>query len=139
MASVAIALYILCWVPLVVITSIPALTELVGEDACGIIGVVILMLMVAAATALMVMKSYIRPVFLKGDKNEKQERINIKKRKNPVIKAISSGVWGVAFVSFMLMGFLGGLWHPGWLVFLIATAVDNIVEAIFEIVGKKYL
>lgn len=141
MTSVAIALYILCWVPLVVINSIPVFVNWWGEDACGTIGIAILMIMVAVATVLMVMKSYIRPVYYKEDDEEdkKEEKHKIKKRKNPIIKAISGCIWGVAFVSFMLLGTFGGLWHPGWLVFPIAAAFENISEAIFEISGKKYL
>ncbi len=141
MTAVAVALYILCWVPLVVISSIFDFAGM-GADVGGTIGIVVLMVMVAVATSLMILKSYIRPVFMKSEdweESEKKEKKKNKKRKNPIIRAISSCIWGAAFISFMLLGTLGGLWHPGWLVFLIATAVDNIIEAIFEIVGKKYL
>ena len=42
-------------------------------------------------------------------------------------------------IPYLLIGFFLGLWHPGWIVFIIAVAVENIIEAIFEIAGKKYI
>lgn len=143
MSSVAVALYILCWVPLVLISSF---AEALGgnSDLWGTVGVVVMMVMIAVATALMVLKSYIRPAFMK-EKNldidgEKIKKVlKNKKRKNPMLKVISNVLWTVTVVVFLLLGFLQGLWHPGWIVFIIATAVDNVIEAIFEIAGKKYL
>lgn len=143
MNAVAVALYIACWVPPVLMSSV---AEACGgnADIWSSIGVVIMMLMIAVATALMVLKSYIRPSFMKADNldidGKKIKKVmKIKKRKNPALKAISSGIWTLAVVAFLLVGFLLGLWHPGWIIFIIATAIDNAVEAIFEIAGKKYL
>ncbi len=143
MNAVAIALYMLCWVPLVLMSS---LAEALGGnvDVWSTVGVVVMMVIIAVATGLQAMKSYIRPVFLKkkefdddGEKIKKSEKI--KKRKNPALRAISSGLWTITVVAYLLMGFLMGLWHPGWIIFIIATAIDNAIEAIFEIAGKKYL
>ena len=135
MNAVAIALYMLCWVPLVLMSS---LAEALGgnADVWSTVGVVVMMVIIAVATGLQAMKSYIRPIFLKK-KIKKSEKI--KKRKNPALRAISSGLWTITVVAYLLMGFLMGLWHPGWIIFIIATAIDNAIEAIFEIAGKKYL
>ena len=135
MNAIAIALYMLCWVPLVLMSS---LAEALGgnADVWSTVGVVVMMVIIAVATGLQAMKSYIRPIFLKK-KIKKSEKI--KKRKNPALRAISSGLWTITVVAYLLMGFLMGLWHPGWIIFIIATAIDNAIEAIFEIAGKKYL
>ena len=147
MTAISVALYILCWVPTVILSPIFEYMG-AGSDLGETVGVVVMMVLIAVATSLMILKSYIRPVFMKGDENDESKKekkteaktkVKVEKHKNPIMKAISSCIWGVAFISFILLGTLGGLWHPGWLVFLIATAVDNIVEAIFEINGKKYL
>ena len=145
MNSVAIALYILCWVPIVLLSS---LGEYLGGnvEVLSVIGVVGMMVMIAAATALMVMKSSIKPLCLKGvktseicgdekDGKEKKE----KRRKNPALHAISSALWAITLVAFLILGFTLGAWHPAWMLFVIAAAIENVTEAIFELTGKKYL
>ena len=74
-----------------------------------------------------------------GVEAEDERNLAPKKRKNPALVAISSSLFGVTVIGYIVIGLLAGLWHPGWMVFLITMAVDNIVEAIFEIAGKKYL
>ena len=126
-------------------------------DACGgnaevwsIIGLLTMMLMIAVATGLMIFKSALKPLCLKGVRTkditdsdgidaEKERNLAPQKRKNPALVAISSSLWGLTVIGYIVIGLLAGLWHPGWMVFLITMAVDNIVEAIFEICGKKYL
>ena len=144
MNSVAIALYILCWVPLVILTELFA--NISGAD---IIGMVIMMVMIAVATALMVLKGSIKPYFMKGDsdddddddgddeeRNEAQEK---PKRKNTALKIISGAIWGATVPFYLAISFITGAWHITWVVFLISVAVDNIVEALFELFGKKYV
>ena len=38
---------------------------------------------------------------------------------------ISLDVWSLATVVFLLLGFVWNLWHPGWLVFLVAGAINT--------------
>lgn len=155
MNSVAIALYIVCWLPLVIIAS---LTEMAGGnvDVASMIGLCIMMLMIVAATVLMIMKSSIKPLCIKvvkeseiniddddddddDDDGDGEKKRSVKLRRNPALSAISSCLWVLATCAFFLCGFLLGAWHPGWILFIIAIAIDNIVEAIFELAGKKYL
>ena len=143
MTSVAVSLYIICWVPLVAIS---AIAEACGANAdlWSTVGLGIMAVIVAAATALMILKSSVRPEFLKskdldvdGDRIEKSEEMQ--KRKNPLLKAICRVIWVIAWMSFLLLGICEGLWHPGWIVFLVATALENIIDTIFSYKGKKYL
>jgi hypothetical protein len=85
MNSVAIALYILCWVPVVWFSSFG---EYFGGhgDVMSVIGVTGMMIMIAAATVLMVMKSSIKPLCLKGiksfdDEDDDDEEKKAKKTK----------------------------------------------------------
>ena len=157
MSSIGVAFYILCWVPLVVLASI---AEICGwnEDVAATLGLVIMMLMIAAATVLMIIKSNIKPMCLKGvnssvysddddddddddDENEENKKSQnvIIKRRNPALPAISSLLWSLTVVGYLLLGFLLEAWHPGWVVFIAASAFDNIIETIFDITGKKYI
>ena len=143
MTSIAVALYILCWIPLVLIASI---LEMNGKssEAGGIIGIVVMMIMIAVATVLMILKSSLKPLCLKGKLDSKQysgegsddgetESPKGADRKNPVLIVITSVLWGLTVVGYLLIGIFMGLWHPGWMVFLIAVALENIIEAIFSL------
>ena len=139
MNAIAIALYILCWVPLVLLSEIGALGS-VGDT----LGVVIMVVMIAAATVLMCMKSAIKPSFMKrsdddDEKADKKKNKQEKKRRNPLLSAIHSCIWVITMVSYFVISFSTGYWHITWLIFLISAAADNIVDAIFELVGKKHL
>ena len=145
MNAIAIALYILCWVPLVILSEISALGN-IGNT----IGIAIMMVMIAVATGLMCMKSAIKPSFMKNkdfdeDGNEREKRgrngktYKAKKRKNPLLSAIHSCIWALTMVVYFVVSFATGFWHITWIIFLISAAVDNVVEAIFELAGKKYL
>ncbi len=145
MNSVAIALYILCWVPLVALSVI---IESMGgnSDIAATVGICIMMVMVAVATVLMVMKSGLKPICLRGikdsefdDDDDDDKPRKGKGRKNPALIAINGAVWTLTIVSYFIISFLSGAWHLTWLMFLIAAAVENIIAAIFEICGKKYL
>lgn len=43
-------------------------------------------------------------------------------------EAASSVLWLVAVIAFLLLGFLGDLWHPGWIVFLVAAAIQTLIS-----------
>ena len=38
---------------------------------------------------------------------------------------------------FLYIGFAKGLWHPGWLAFVVAVAVNKVSDVIFAVVRKK--
>ena len=138
MTSIAVALYILCWVPLVLLST---LSDFGGNaDAWSTVGLVIMMLMIAAATGLLVLKSAFKPLCLKGERDlDDDDDSREKKSKNPILNTITGALWVLTVLAYLLLGFSFGLWHPGWMIFLISTAIENIIEAIFEILGKKYL
>lgn len=139
MNAVGAALYILCWVPLVLLS--------LAGDVGAIVGLAVMMLMIAVATGLMILKSSLKPLCLKGrhidddegddesDTGKRRER----KRKNPILSAISTCLWVFTVLFYLMISFATSAWAITWLTFIIAVAIDNIVEAIFEICGKKYM
>ena len=144
--SVAVAMYITCWVPLIIIAPMGLFGAL-----SGVIGIAILMLMVAGATAMMIMKSAIKPECLRGVKeledDDDEDDIALKARggkrarrvKNPILRAISAVMWPITIIVYLGVSFLSGAWHITWMIFLISTAIEGIVESIFELCGKKYV
>lgn len=148
LSSVSVALYILCWVPLV------ALGALL-DDIGGILGLVIMFLMIAAATAMNVYKGMSRPSFDgttqwerdgekehgdgdddgddDGDEDPAASGRQPRPRRSPVYGAVSGVLWALTLGAYLLCSFMTGAWHITWMIFLIATALDNVIKAIFDL------
>ncbi len=132
MTALAIALYILCVVPCIII----------GGD---VVGPVLMFLMIAAATAMLIFNSMSKPKFVRdadGDDDDDDDDNDDdgddraetgRPARSPAYKAISGALWCVTVCVYLLVSFLTGYWHITWMLFLIAAAVDNIVKAIFDL------
>lgn len=132
MNAIAVALYIICWVPLAFISEL----RLFG-DASDAVGIVILMLFVAVATALMLLKRYTLPAEKRAKiKSEEAEEEKTKVKKTPVEKMVDGIIWGMTLALYFFISFITGAWHISWILFVIAAAIENITEALFELVGR---
>ncbi len=131
--SVAIAFYILCVVPCILLGSSP-------------IGPVLMFLMVAAATALLIFNGMSKPKFVRdadGDNDDDDDRDDrddeegmvdgSRPRRSPVYAALSGALWVLTVCVYLLVSFLSGQWQITWMIFLIAVAADNIMKAIFDL------
>ena len=142
--SVATALYILCWVPLVVL-------GVVLDDVGGAIGLALMFLMIAGATAMNVYRNASRPDFVEdpdkrgddgdgdddGDDDDNHDADGGSRkgrpRRSPVYGAVSGALWALTLCAYLLVSFLTGAWYITWMIFLIAATVDNIIKAIFDL------
>lgn len=115
MRAVAVAMYILCAVPLFILSEF-------GYDTMGLC---FTLLLVAAATVLMIMS--------KGKSSEKPQEEPIydpgKKERNH----ISSIIWSVGLLVYLLLSFLTKAWHLTWILFLIIPCVKGLVFAILDL------
>lgn len=153
MTAIAVAMYIMCWLPLVICGVIG---ESVGANAemWGVLGLSVMMLIVAIATGILIINSYMKPVCLKnnkivvvgddyeddddweGDENHKKNA-GKRQEKSSVQIGVSGAVWLSALIGYLCLGFEKGLWHPGWIIFIVAIVVDKIIGVIFDIARKK--
>lgn len=114
--ATAIALYILCPIPLFLMSEMGAAT--VG--LCG------LLIMVAIATALIIM----------GSKKEEEEEtddpqpLTPQQKQRKTLKTILNLV---ALVVFFLLSITTGAWYITWLVFPIAAVIWQLLEAILDL------
>lgn len=90
-------------------------------------GIIAFFIPIAFATAIF--------VFFGMKDSRYQERLGRRKPKSdvdddddPVVGAIYIG----ATVIFLLLGFIWGLWHPGWIVYLIATMIVVLYEGVLK-------
>ena len=139
LTSAAVAMYILCWVPLTI------LGALLG-DLGGYIGLTVMFLMIAGATAMMIYIGMTKPKFADDDDDEDDDNDDDddddddddrgrkgKSARSSVYKAINGALWALTFVVYFLISFRTGAWHVTWMIFLISTAIDNIIKAIFDL------
>ena len=119
MRAVAIAMYICCAIPLFIL----------GNVGDGVIGLSITCLLVAAATALIVLSS-------DGSSKENEKEAAVPQQLTPtqeLRQAVQKTLSTVALVLFLVVSFLTGAWYITWLIFPIMGAVRGIVFACMDL------
>ena len=111
--AIGVALYILCPVPVIVLEN----TRF--EDP---VGVPILFLMVAAATALLILSG-------RGDGEKTGER--------KTLDFVSLAVWITGTIIYLGINFFTHAWFITWLIFPIAGAVSGLIHAAFDLKEAK--
>ncbi len=127
LTPVAIALYILCVIPCIIVDHV--------------VSVVLMFVLVAIATSMLIYNYMSRPKFdrhvdWKDDDDDDDDESAGKEprvRRSPIYHAISGALWCVTVCVYLTVSFMTGYWHITWMIFLMATAVDNIIKAIFDL------
>lgn len=121
--SISVMLYILCVVPVILL-----------EDS--ILGVVIMFVMVAIATGLILYNNMTKPKYLKKDSTVVEEFKEWKANsteKNTLYQSITKVMWSCITILYFIVSFLTMAWHITWIIFLIGSAIQGIIRAIFEL------
>ena len=144
LTSVAVAMYILCWLPTVIF-------EILAGDKIGdALGLVIMFGMIAGATVMLIYNSMTKPKFgptvVNWDKDDDDDDDDddekagkhppvqpVRPRRSPVYKAISGALFVLVLCGYLLVSFATGAWHITWLIFLMYAALDNVIKAIFDL------
>lgn len=117
--AIAVGLYILCPLPLIV------LSEFFGWDTLGLCGTLAI---VAVATVLMILGGK------KSRKEIEEERLEeeAEARKSPLAKSISGLVWAIGVALYFIISFSTNAWYVTWVIFPILGAVDKLLATIIE-------
>ncbi|MEG1547601.1 MAG: permease prefix domain 1-containing protein [Clostridia bacterium] len=124
--AIAVALYILSVIPVIVLPSFDL----------DLAGVVVMFIMIAAATGIIVYAGMTKPKYNKADDTiveNFKEWNSQNSNKVSLRRAISSALWCVSVVLYFVISFGTGSWHITWVIFLIAVAIDNIISAAFSL------
>ncbi len=113
--ALAIALYILCPVPVLLMGSF-------DSEIFNIIGVCGLFILVAIATYLMVTNSV-----------KDAEEDNPKKQKPKILKSIHNLSWAIGLAVYFVLSFATNAWYITWIIFPLIGAVNGLVTAIFDL------
>jgi len=131
LVSVAVGLYIISIASVVLCTMIPA----VGPEA----GTVVMFVIAAIATSLLVFSAMSRPKYRKFDNTMVEEFKEWKSASNQsrqVYRSIVSAMWPLIVAAYFIISFVFGSWSYSWVIFIIGTALQNIIKLAFEM-GKK--
>lgn len=123
--GIAVMLYIISVVPVV----------LLGSFGMGEIGVVLMFLCIGSATGLIVYRNVSAPDYLKADETlieEFKEWKSRKSRKNSSKNAIHTAIWPLTVAIYLVFSMLSGKWGISWLIFVIAYAIEKVIDAVFE-------
>lgn len=122
--SIAVALYIMCVLPVILL-----------QDEKGI---VLMFIMIAVATGLIIYRASTNKFYTYGSsdgptvvKYTAPPTIEQKKR-SLVRKNISSALWSLIVALYLIISFLTGAWHITWIIFLIGGAADSLLKAVFD-------
>lgn len=127
--SLAVALYICSVLPVIVF-----------EGFIGIegLGVCLMFVMIAAATALIIYRANTNKLYVDSKTPNAvpivyESPLTMEQKRRSVFrKSIISAVWSLILVVYFLVSFLTGAWHITWIIFLIGGAIDSLLKAIFD-------
>ena len=108
--AIAVGLYILCPLPLIVLSEI-------GNGTLGLCGTLAI---VAVATVLIMLGA-------KKERNEEE-----KKEQNPLQKGISALLWAIGLGIYFSISFATGAWYITWVIFPILVALDSLLEVLVK-------
>ena len=125
--SIAVMLYILS---VVVLIGCACLFPVNG----GIVGVLLMLAMIAFATGLIVYTSMTTPKDVAAALGEKSTNVAVSNpEKSALFESISKLYWSIVTIVYLGISFLSGAWHITWLIWLIATAIEQALKIIFEL------
>lgn len=118
--AVAIAFYILCPIPLFILSEF-------GMDTLGLC---LTLLLVAAATALIIIAGKPKPT-------ESQQNISQPQPRQELRQSIRAMIWAVGLAVYFIMSFMTGAWYLTWLVFPITACTAGLVNACMDLKEAK--
>ena len=125
MRAVAVGMYILCPLPVII------LSEFFGWDILGLCGTLSI---VAVATVLMILGAVKSPKELEEERREEAEEA----AKSPLVKSISGLVWAIGLAVYFILSFATLAWHVTWVIFPILGAIDKLATTIISNNEAKY-
>lgn len=116
LTALAIMLYILSIIPVLLFDEM---------------GVVAMFVLIALATGLLIFNNMTKPKYYKTDDTVVEDFRAWqyeKAGKNSMQKAISSALWSVTVVIYLVLSFTTRAWSLTWILFPLAGAVENIIR-----------
>ena len=122
--AVAIGLYILCPIPLIILSEM-------GMDTIGLCGTISL---VAIATILILLgRKKIAVIERKEEDNSVQ-----RSPRQELRKGVNSLIWAIGLAVYFIISFATMAWYVTWVIFPIIAAIQGLVRAILDLVEVNH-
>ena len=128
------AIVISCGVMLYILAVIPVLV------LQNIIGVIIMFALAAIATGLIVYNAVSHPKYRRRDETIVEEFKEWKSASNDVRqlrKSVSAIIWPLIVVLYFLISFYFDAWAYSWIIFILGTALQNIINLLINMKGTR--
>ena len=122
--AVAIGLYILCPIPLFVLSEM-------GMDTIGLCGTISL---VAIATVLILLG---RKKSTRSERKEEDDDVHLSPRQE-LRKGVNSLIWAIGLAVYFIISFATMAWYVTWVIFPIIAAIQGLVRAILDLVEVNH-
>lgn len=129
--SISVGLYILSLISVIV------LDELQMPDFITASSFIV---MAGIPTCLLIYYFMSKPKYSKYEDTMVEEFKEWKGKKDSnkeIKKAISSILWTLTVIIYLLISFIFGVWYISWIIFLIAALVENIITLMFKLGENK--
>jgi len=126
--AISIMLYILCPLPVIISAMVRGGNVLVG--------LILLFVMAATATGLLIYNSMTKPKYIRSDDTmveEFKEWQSSREAEKSVRRQISGALWSITVVLYFVISFAFRIWHVSWLIFVVAVAAEQIINACIAI------
>ncbi|MCL2353057.1 MAG: permease prefix domain 1-containing protein [Defluviitaleaceae bacterium] len=137
LTSIAIMMYILAALPVIIFETIGN-----GNSEAGI---PILIIMVAAATGLLIYNNMTKPRMLHKeeakiaeikDKDEENEYYPANPEGRKMRASISTALWSLITVTYFLVSFTTNMWHISWVIFIAGGLIESLINIFFAAKNK---
>lgn len=134
--SISVMFYILSVVSVVFFGGIPAITGKGNEEVGGLIGIIIMFALIAAATGLLIYTHMNIPQDVEQYiSHEKKNSLVPYNGNNTTLKnlaALMKLYWMIVLIIYLAVSFHTGRWAWTWLIWLIASAIKQAIYIFFE-------
>ena len=127
--AIAVGLYILSPVCVILFGGV------LGQ---GVLGVILMFVFVALATGLLIYNSMSSPKYIKEDDTIVEEFKQWKSdnsEKKRIRNSISSIMWTLIVIIYLVFSFYFGAWAYSWIIFIIGFLAEGIIKLIFDLKG----
>jgi len=132
LTAIAVMMYILCPLPIIIMT-------MMGFIYSAQIGVPLLLITVAGATGLLIYNSMTKPEYPRSDSmvEEFREWQSDDKERKALRKAISSALWAMILALYLIVSFMTYAWHITWIIFILGAVLESLINVLFTLKKGK--
>lgn len=124
--SIAVMLYIMS----------PAILIALSMVNLSTTGVVLMLMIIGGATGLLVYDNFSKPEVLREEGQGNTPKTYLtkdQKQKENIREAVSAIFWLLVVGLYLLLSFTLGIWAYSWIIFIIAAAVNKIIDLLFDL------